>query len=74
VKNQQWIATRFRQRWETEPWGLLEGARETLETIWALKRGKGEDNERIIPSGHDIVTDGDWVQYLRETGVDWLIL
>jgi hypothetical protein len=28
----------------------------------------------ILSSEHDIGTDGDWVQYLRKTGVNWLIL
>ncbi|KAI4854657.1 hypothetical protein E4T44_00009 [Aureobasidium sp. EXF-8845] len=74
AEKQQWIATRFRERWAAEPWGLLEGALETLTTIWALKRGRAEDKGTMLSSGHDIGTDGDWVQYLRNTGVDWLIL
>jgi hypothetical protein len=74
MEKQRWVATRFRQRWEVEPWGLLEGARETLETIWTLKSARAEDKETVPSSKHDMGTDGDWVQYLRETGVNWLIL
>jgi hypothetical protein len=74
AEKQRWIATRFRERWEAEPWGLLEGALETLKTIWTLKSGRAENNGMILSSEHDISTDGDWVQYLRKTGVDWLVL
>jgi hypothetical protein len=74
VEKQRWVATRLRKRWEVEPWGLLEGALETLETIWGLKQARAEHTRILPPAKHDISTDGDWVQYLRETGVDWLIL
>jgi hypothetical protein len=74
AEKQLWIATRFRERWEAEPWGLLEGALETLKAMWTLKRGRAEDKGMILSSEHDIGTDGDWVQYLRKTGVNWLIL
>jgi hypothetical protein len=74
LKRQHWVAKRFRERWEVEPWGLLQGVRETLETIWALKRVSAEDASTLSPVERKMRVDGDWVQYLRETGVDWLIL
>jgi hypothetical protein len=74
VERQHWVARRFQERWEVEPWGLLQGARETLETIWALKRVRAEDTRTLTSVERKLGTDGDWVQYLRETGVDWLIL
>jgi hypothetical protein len=74
VERQHWVAKRLRERWEVEPWGLLQGARETLETIWTLKRIRAQDARTLSSVERKLGADGDWVQYLRETGVDWLIL
>jgi hypothetical protein len=74
IAKQQWVGRRFTERWTVKLWGLLKGALKTIQTIWDLKDG-GTKNKRITPSSKcDIATDGHWVSYLRETGVDWLVL
>ncbi|KEQ96336.1 hypothetical protein AUEXF2481DRAFT_38590 [Aureobasidium subglaciale EXF-2481] len=66
------VAARFRELWKVEPWGLMRRALETMETIWAIKSVRIENGATCSPN--DGIRDGDWILYLKETGVDWLIL
>jgi hypothetical protein len=67
IPYQRFIMARLENIWKLEPWGLLRKAAEILQTIWDAKTsGPAMGDEQI--------RDGDWVQYLRVKGVDWLIL
>jgi hypothetical protein len=66
--SQEWVATRFQELWEVEPWGLIKGALGALERIWAGRRSNGNRN---VPRGEK--GNGDWIADLKGSGVDWLI-
>ena len=71
--SQDWVAMRFRELWDVEPWGLIKGALGVLERIWAGKRsglGTGSDEYHSMEKKES----GDWIKGLRETGVDWLVV
>lgn len=71
----QWVMRRFQELWEVEPWGLIRGALEVLEKIWADRRNGFEIDERetgALPIRHP--AGADWLVNLRRRGVDWLIL
>lgn len=73
----EWVVRRFQQLWEVEPWGLMRGALEVLERIWADSRtGSGPlgypSDTTAFPNNNN--TKGDWIGNLRSRGVDWLIL
>lgn len=72
--NQKWVKTRFQELWEIEPWGLKRGVLKMLEGIWE-KRRRWEgpvDSEGSLPQGD--TSDWNWIDDLRERGVDWLIM
>jgi hypothetical protein len=70
---QDWVARRFEELWEVEPWGLLRGASGVLERIWSKKRSGGVRNGgRILLK--DEKGDMNWIEDMRECGVDWLII
>lgn len=65
--HQRFVRTRLEHQWELEPWGLYRKAAEILQTIWNAKN--------CIPAiDVEQIRDGDWFQYLRARGIDWLIL
>ncbi|THY24323.1 hypothetical protein D6D01_05518 [Aureobasidium pullulans] len=72
AEKQELVVVRLRELWEVEPWGLMRGALRTLETIWSIKKRGAQDGKSYLPGQR--LRDGDWIQYLRETGVNWLIL
>ncbi|KAL9620364.1 MAG: hypothetical protein Q9160_005064 [Pyrenula sp. 1 TL-2023] len=70
--NQEWVARRFQELWEVEPWGMIKGALGVLGRIWA-----GRNNGAVVNGGEAMKEerrDGDWIRALRGRGVDWLIL
>lgn len=72
VEMREWVVGRFRELWEVEPWGLLQGALRTLETMWSTKEvGAQVEGSQ---SSQQRLEAGDWIRYIRETGVNWLIL
>lgn len=70
-----WVAKRFQELWEVEPWGLMRGALEVLERIWAIRTDETltSENGNGTPSTSNMMGD-DWIGDLRKRGVDWLIL
>lgn len=54
-----WALNRLHSLWEVCPWGYIKSAAELLEMIWQ----RHKRSEVIV----------NWVQTLRELGVDWLI-
>ncbi|MCJ1458314.1 hypothetical protein MMC28_008685 [Mycoblastus sanguinarius] len=70
---QEWVARRFQELWEVEPWGLIRGALGVLERIWVGRRsGVVVNGEGTLLKGKK--GDGDWIGDLKGGGVDWLIL
>lgn len=71
LQNRTWIAQRFAELWEVEPWGTVRGALDVLRGIWSEKDGllAGDQDKRC--EGH---SDGNWILRLRQKGVDWLII
>jgi hypothetical protein len=71
LQNRAWIAQRFAELWEVEPWGTVRGALDVLKGIWLEKDGPmaGRQSTR-----HEGSHDGNWIASLRRTGVDWLIV
>ncbi|KAI9742851.1 MAG: hypothetical protein M1818_003580 [Claussenomyces sp. TS43310] len=69
---QEWVARRFQELWEVEPWGLIRGALGVLERIWMGRSGVVVNGEGTPLRGKK--GDGDWIGDLRGRGVDWLIL
>lgn len=57
-----WATEHFERLWQVEPWGLIKGALVILDMLW--KR------QRQTPTG----TEHNWVTYMREKRMDWLIL
>lgn len=58
---QAWASDRFRQLWKIEPWGIVSGALNLMETIWQQRTQKAPSE------------DDDWISDLRSEGIDWLI-
>ena len=71
LQNRAWIAQRFAELWEVEPWGTVRGALDVLRGIWSEKDGLmvGEQDTRC-----EGPSDSNWIVRLRQTGVDWLII
>lgn len=70
----RWIAGRFQELWEVEPWGLFRGGLEVLEDIWE-KRAQDLEASKTGPKMPG--ADGEqrnWLVDLRSVGVDWLII
>ena len=64
----------FHELWEVEPWGLIRGALGVLERIWVKKRRSG-----VVVNGKETLLTGkngdvSWIEDLRGSSVDWLIL
>ncbi|KAI4723782.1 hypothetical protein E4T49_08491 [Aureobasidium sp. EXF-10728] len=72
VETQQFIATRFRELWEVEPWKLVRGALDILEGLWSKKSSITQQCGSM--SSSDEIKGSDWIQYLRDMDADWLIL
>jgi hypothetical protein len=71
---QEWVAQRFRQLWEIEPWGLIKGALGVLERIWVRRRRNRVAVDADGTFLNEKKRDGDWIKDLRGKGVDWLIV
>lgn len=70
---QEWVLRTFHELWEVEPWGLIRGALGVLERIWEGRRGG------VVVNGKETLLKGNkgdenWIEDLRGSGVDWLIL
>lgn len=63
--HQAWTVARLRALWTVEPWGLIRGALSVLESIWSARNN---------PSAEDEPQTRNWLQDLRDAGVDWLIV
>ena len=59
---QEWAKMHFESLWKVQPWGLIKGGLAVLEMIW--QRGTRAKNLH----GHN------WIAYMRDNRVDWLIL
>jgi hypothetical protein len=59
LEQRKWSLNRLCRLWEVCPWGYIKSASELLEMIWQ----RHTRSEVIV----------NWVQMLRELGVDWLI-
>lgn len=70
---QEWVREKFEELWQVEPWGLMRGAREVLERIWAGKKNGVAANEEGVPL-HASDGPANWITDLRSRGVDWLII
>ena len=71
-ESQKWVAVRFQELWDVEPWGLLRGASEVVDRIWASRWKQvlyEEGNFSEEPK-----EESNWISDLRGSGVDWLIL
>jgi hypothetical protein len=71
LQNRAWIAQRFAELWEVEPWGTVRGALDVLRGIWLERDGAmvhGQNQRR------ESLHDSNWIARLRQTGVDWLII
>lgn len=70
---QTWVALRFQELWEVEPWGLLRGASGVLQNIWAGKKnlGTGSDSSTLLTNEEE---GSNWIRDLRREGIDWLII
>ena len=67
---QEWVARRFQELWEVEPWGLLRSAFGVLQNIWLKnRRTSGVEKNGVVVEDH-----GDWIRDLKEEGIDWLII
>ena len=74
LDRQQWIANRFQELWNAEPWGLFRGGLEVLESIWEKRQMDLRlDSARSSPFSAD-KTERNWLLDLRSLGVDWLII
>lgn len=71
IRNRAWIAHRFAELWEVEPWGTVRGALDVLRGIWLEKDGTTVGKQSMRCEGF---CDGNWIAYLIRTGVDWLIV
>ena len=71
LRNRAWIAHRFAELWEVEPWGTVRGALDVLRDIWLEKDGTTVGEQSMRREGS---YDGNWIACLRRTGVDWLII
>ena len=70
LQNRAWIAQRFAELWEVEPWGTIRGALDVLQGIWLAQCGAVENVQGMRSENSH---DGNWIAKLRHTGVDWLI-
>ena len=70
-QEQAWIAQRFSELWEIEPWGTISGALDVLRGIWSDKR---QSAAFVGQLGNTFTFNNDWIGKLRQTGVDWLII
>lgn len=70
---QKWVVVRFGELWQVEPWGLLRGGLEVLESIWDRKRRRAMVHSEGIFVEKSPGPD-DWIRDLRERGVDWMII
>lgn len=41
-RQREWVARRFQELWEVEPWGVNRGALGVLEGIWSQRSGSGD--------------------------------
>lgn len=73
MENETWARYQFQKIWEIQPWGLIKGALAVLEMIWSRRREK-ESNETVNISPETEYIGEDWIGYIKEIGVDWLIL
>ncbi|KAL5323757.1 hypothetical protein ACEPPN_008298 [Leptodophora sp. 'Broadleaf-Isolate-01'] len=62
---QAWAMRRFQELWEVEPWGLMRGAIDVLDQIWAEKRDAAVVGKR---------QNENWLVNLKARGDDWLII
>ncbi|KAH9217875.1 acriflavine sensitivity control protein acr-2, partial [Leptodontidium sp. 2 PMI_412] len=62
---QAWAMRRFQELWEVEPWGLMRGAIDVLDQIWAEKRDAAVVGKR---------QNENWLVNLKSRGDDWLII
>jgi hypothetical protein len=70
-QNRAWIAQRFTELWEVEPWGTVRGALDVLRGIWLEKDAAMVEKQNM---GSEDSYDSNWIVRLRQTGVDWLII
>lgn len=73
MENETWARYQFQKIWEIQPWGLIRGGLAVLEMIWARRRDK-ESNGMVNISLETGYIGEDWIGYIKEIGVDWLIL
>ena len=74
VERRAWVMVRYQELFETELWGLFRGAMEVLEGIWERKAEcmpvGGLHSTALLQECN--VTN--WLDELRNRGVDWLII
>ena len=69
---QKWVAGRFQELWEVEPWGMIRESLGVLERIWkSKKRQVTNDRDRNPQTSEN--TENDWITELKSSGVDRLI-
>ena len=73
---QAWVATRFQEIWDVQPWGVIRGALELLEKFWqrqnCVRNRPNRPNHQDPPMESPI--DGNWLTDLRQTDSEWLIM
>ncbi|KAI1627843.1 fungal-specific transcription factor domain-containing protein [Exophiala viscosa] len=71
---QEWVARRFHELWEVEPWGLVREALGVLQSIWSGRRSGVLVNNEGGALLEEINGDKDWIEDLKAAGVNWLIV
>lgn len=73
LATQEWVATRFQDLWEVEPWGTIRAALGVLQGIWAQRRRHSAATGKESTFG-ETRDDFNWIEDLKGRGVDWLII
>lgn len=72
ITSEKWARQHFQNLWELQPWGLIKGALGILEMIWARRQNGSNEETNVLARAED--NKEDWIGYMKEVGVDWLIL
>ncbi|PVH81605.1 hypothetical protein DL98DRAFT_416313 [Cadophora sp. DSE1049] len=73
LARQAWAKRRLQALWDVEPWGLIRGAQEALDLIWA-KRERAASSDEGETVFYEKRWKSNWLVDLRKRGVDWLII
>ncbi|KAL0933709.1 uncharacterized protein CTRU02_210508 [Colletotrichum truncatum] len=70
--NRAWVAVRFQELWEKEPWGLTREALGVLSTMWEFRKN-ADAVESSNGQRRRQEENWNWIKKLEDMGADWLV-